>query len=425
MKDNLSAQRAKPTVDLIIVTYESGAYLQACLLSILRNTGEPFRIVLVNNGRPETLWKPANYPHLQVIQMPENKGWMGGANAGIKWCLENSEAKYMCLMNDDLQIVDQDMGWLTKMLNTFQLDEKIGAVGPMSNKVMGFQNASYVGLPPNVETVKLSGMCLLLKREAVEKVGLLDEQLPGGDDLDYSIRLRQAGYKLAVCRRTFLIHHYATTGRRVHGAYWDSKEHAEAINGALVKKHGLKAVNNTLNDKWEEPDGYVPYVQTETALVQKHLEQELAGGVVLDLGCGGQKFDERAVGVDLRPSGELGVGANVWHPSKAEVSCDVTELTPFQDCQVDAVVAKHLLEHIMDIPKAVREWRRVLKPGGKMVIVCPDYRYCEAISCDPSHVHALTPDTTKSWIDTIGGLDVVAAEDVRPGYSFCLVAVKR
>ena len=61
------------------------------------------------------------------------------------------------------------------------------------------------------ERQKLIGFCMLIKREALEKVGLLDEQFSPGnyEDDDYSIRLIKKGYKLYLCKDTF-IHHYGS-----------------------------------------------------------------------------------------------------------------------------------------------------------------------------------------------------------------------
>ncbi len=50
MKDALSVQTAKPTVDIIVVTYNSLTMVDRCLCSIKQNTSEPVRIIVVNNG---------------------------------------------------------------------------------------------------------------------------------------------------------------------------------------------------------------------------------------------------------------------------------------------------------------------------------------------------------------------------------------
>ena len=401
MKTPELVNSAKPTVDIIVVTFNNGEIFHRCIKSLTRFTSEPFRLIIVNNGDD---FRIEGYSNVVVIKNSKNLGWIGGINAGIKWCLENSASPFICFLNDDVQILEHDYGWLSKMLYAFQLDPKVGAVGPSSNAIMGYQSLSHVGLPPAIESTRLSGMCMLLRREVVNEIGLLDESLPGGDDLDYSMRLREAGYKLCICRRAFLLHHYATTGRRVHGEYWDSRDHTEAINTALIRKHGFKNWYCCVTDHLEGADGY-DFQSPESKFALSEIAPFIGDGLVLDLGCGGAKIHPKTIGVDIRPSGNVGVGVNLDHPSVSDITAEVSDLAMLKDRSVDAICARHIVEHLIDIPKALKEWKRVLKPGGKLVIISPDYRHCEAISVDPSHVHALTAESLVSIINLVGGLN--------------------
>lgn len=423
MKTQQSANTAKATVDFISPTFNNGEILRNFVASLTRFTAEPFRLIIVNNGTHDVFpFLPQNDSRIVVLPAGKNLGWIGGINAGVEWAMAHEPAKYICFINDDVQIIDHDYGWLPKMLHAFE-KPGIGAIGPVSNNVMGYQSSQHIGLPPYLEVAAISGMCFLTTREVIEKVGPLDESLPGGDDIDYSIRIRNAGYRLGVCRRTFMLHHYATTGKRVHGEYWDSREHSDAINNALIAKHGFTMWYTTHCGMLPGKSGF-DFISSEEKLALEELAPYLEGKV-LDLGCGGKKIDPRVIGVDIRPSGEYGVGYNSLIPSGGEVACDVVELKPFADKSVDAILAKHLTEHILDVPKALREWRRVLKYGGRLVIIVPDWRYCEAVSCDPSHVHAFTPESLKSLIETVGGLEITRTESVEPGYVFMVSCQKQ
>lgn len=421
MKTQQSANTARATVDFICPTFNSHT-VNNFVNSLVRFTAEPFRLILVNNGDK---WPASAIPddsRIVVLNAGNNLGWMGGINGGLEWALAHDPAKYICFINDDVQIMEHDYGWLPKMIAAFD-KPGVGAVGPTSNAIMGYQSFNHIGLPPYLETAALSGMCMLVKREVIEKIGNLDESLPGGDDLDYSIRIRNAGYRLGICRRTFLYHHYAATGKRVHGEYWDSQAHSEAINAALIKKHGFKTWYTTTNNMLPGAGGF-DFIKSEEKLALEELAPHL-DGKVLDLGCGGKKIDPRVIGVDIRPNGDYGVGYNALIPSGGEVACDVVKLDPFADRSVDAILAKHLTEHILDVPKALREWSRVLKYGGQLVIIVPDWRYCEAISCDPSHVHAFTPESLKSIIEVSTDLTITRTESVEPGYVFMISCQKK
>ncbi len=418
MKTALSVQTAKPTVDIVIVTWNNLNVLDRCISSILLNTGEPVRIVVVNNGDQRFDVPPTS--GVIVLQQENNLGWTDGVNVGVRWVLENDPAPFIMWLNDDVQILPHDYGWLTKMLNCFQLDPKIAVVGPTSNNVMGFQTTNHVKLPPAVETTYLSGMCMLVRRSVVEEMGPLEQCPAGGDDLDYSMRLTAAGYKLCICRRAFMLHFCSVTGKRIFGQYWNSPQQGEDINTWLIKKHGFKTwyscMHNVLPAIGDEKDSFVDY---ENALALSEIEPILCDSLVLDLGCGGQKLHQKMVGVDIRRNGQMGVGANVDKPAVPDMEADVLAL-PLKNASVDGILAKHLLEHVIDPVQALTEWNRVMKDDGKLVIMCPDYRYCEAISVDPSHVHAYTPESVASLM-RVCGFKVTRSEQVRPGYVFMVV----
>jgi SAM-dependent methyltransferase len=88
------------------------------------------------------------------------------------------------------------------------------------------------------------------------------------------------------------------------------------------------------------------------------LEEPLRGRVGLHVGCGAKTW-----------SGWVNVDA---HSSKADVIADVVNL-PFDTESADIICGIHLLEHLYewDAKKALREWLRVLKPGGKLILEVP------------------------------------------------------
>jgi len=52
-----------------------------------------------------------------------------------------------------------------------------------------------------------------------------------------------------------------------------------------------------------------------------------------------------------------------------------TELSAVPDREYDFVLSSHNLEHMANPVKALREWQRITRPGGGLILVLPDYRF--------------------------------------------------
>jgi len=61
-------------------------------------------------------------------------------------------------------------------------------------------------------------------------------------------------------------------------------------------------------------------------------------------------------------------------PSGRNIYCDGSELSPVADCSYDCVLSSHNLEHFANPVKALLEWKRVLRPGGALILVLPYYK---------------------------------------------------
>ena len=285
------------------------------------------------------------------------------------------------------------------MITMFEYYPDVGAVGPASNAVLRWQSMGLDARPYH-EVSALSGFCFLTRKEIIEKIGLLDESLFGGDDIDYSIRIRDANYKLVCCRKSFVYHYYAQTGKKLHPD-WDSKDWAERISLDLIRKHGFRKYYQTMlpiQGQW--------YQNNKIDLEKEFLRLCIPdnGAKIYDMGCGNNKIYPTAIGVDSIPDGELGnCGPTRYRPlSGVNIVSDLNQPLPIKDEDADYIIGKHVLEHIVDHLTLLAEWHRILKPSGKLYIAYPDNKLMKAIACDPTHVHVLSPQSIRTALRITG-----------------------
>lgn len=199
--------------------------------------GIAYRVLVINNGVPASCsW--IDHPLVDVLEAEGNLGWTGGLALGLDHCDE----EFVCFLNDDTLIVPSERYWLKKLHAHFS-QEEIGAVGPASNCTSGIQSIFQIDVDLVSQAPLLVGFCMLVRRQALDECGGVDPSLPGGDDIDLSIRLRQKNYSLLCDRSVFVYHHGFITGRKVYGPQhmpggWNSREYAGAAMLALLAKHG-------------------------------------------------------------------------------------------------------------------------------------------------------------------------------------------
>ncbi len=213
----------RPRVSIIVLAWNELPYTKECVASIQACTRPPYELVLVDNGSTdETLEFFRTVPGAKVVANGANLGFAGGNNRGIL----AATGDYVVILNNDTLVTD---GWLDRLLACAEEDSAIGIVGPMSNYVSGPQlvpDASYADYPAlqayardfydrrrgrRTDTGRLVGFCMLMKREVIARVGLLDESFGLGnfEDDDYCLRTRQAGFRLVIAGDVF-IHHFGS-----------------------------------------------------------------------------------------------------------------------------------------------------------------------------------------------------------------------
>lgn len=163
-------------------------------------------------------------------------------------------------------------------------------------------------------------------------------------------------------------------------------------------------------------------------LDHKPLDRELldafgasAHGLICDLGCGPghaaaylRQRGADVVGVDL--SDAMVEQARLLHPEIRFLQADMRRL-PFEDASLAGVVALYSLIHLApaEIPAALRELRRVLRPGGALLVSfhCGeetrhfDEWWGERVNLD---FHFFTPQHMRDWLTSTGFMDIQVTE---------------
>ena len=409
-------------IAIIIPTWNNHQYLESCLKSLLNtNIANLFHIYVVNNGHPNSCDFIERDHHLITVLQTngENLGWEGGLKLGV----EKSKEPYILFLNDDTYFPQSSIWWAHQLLSDLSRPE-IGAVGPSTNVVMGSQNIFIPITTPLIEVNMLIGFCILIKRKVLEEAGGIDDSLPGGDDLDISIRIRKAGYKLLADRRVFIYHHGFTTGERVKGKPqdvngWNSYEMKEKTDNAIIRKHGFREWFDVIYTPFQPFFGRT-IDDIEGTLIRELITEQ--DKVILELGVGGTKTVPHTIGVDMYLKGESIPTMNNIQ-SVADIRADVQNELPFDDEGADLIIGRHILEHMIDPVKALKLWVSKLRKGGRIVVALPDQDLNEATLMNIEHVHAYTKESAQNLFSALG-LIVENTFDTGNKVSFILVASK-
>jgi len=203
----------RPSVAVLLLNWNNYPDAAKCLESLRDLEYSDFHVIVLDNGSTDDSLSriEETFPDIEVMKLGANFGFAKGNNVGIRSALQRG-AEYIWLLNTDTVVIP---GSLTAMVELAEKDEKIGAVGSAIYSMLEreklrawgggyidflFGRALQFETFVNNERIEfLTGASLLLRREALESVGLLDENFfMYWEDADYCYRLRRAGWKLAV-----------------------------------------------------------------------------------------------------------------------------------------------------------------------------------------------------------------------------------
>ena len=255
----MSAHRTDLAV--VVVNHDSGEEVVRCVRSLFESSGEiSMEVVIVDNQSQDGSAEAAGaaFPEVEVIRNDANRGFPAAANQGMR----ATRSEFVFLINPDAEVV---AGTLEGLLKVARDHPAAGAIGALTRNPDGtvYPSARIVpSLPIGLAHTLLapiwpdnpwsrryrladwdrstertvdwvSGSSMLLRRAAIDQVGLFDERyFMYVEDMDYCTRLRKAGWEVWFSPQLEVTHigGTATAGQRRM-----TLEHSRSIHLYFVK----------------------------------------------------------------------------------------------------------------------------------------------------------------------------------------------
>jgi len=250
-----------PRVAVVVLNWNGTNDTIACLESLEKLDYPAAEIVLVDNGSepPAADTIGARFPAVTRIQLPENLGYAGGNNAGIRYAMEQGH-DYVWVLNNDTVVTPSS---LREAVEVARADTRIGVVGV---KILAMEKPDRVWVAYGQVTYRQSlvrligyfwlddgrfdtqrdvewvpGTAMLLRREAIEQLGGFDEEyFAYHEDVDWCTAAGRRGFRIVFAPQSVIYHkgHQSSGGR----VYVSPRQYLAGRNMVLfVRKHGSLA----------------------------------------------------------------------------------------------------------------------------------------------------------------------------------------
>ncbi len=207
------------TVAVVILNFNGKHFLQQFLPSVVNFSGEA-KIIVADNGSTDQSaeFVKQNFPAVEVIALPSNKGFCGGYNTVLK----HVQAKYYVLLNSDVEVTP---GWLNPVIDMMEKKPAIAAAQPKilshrhKNKfeyagaaggqidVLGYpfcRGRVFDSIEEDIgqynDTTEIfwaSGACFFVRANRYHEMGGLDEDFFAHmEEIDLCWKLGRAGYSI-------------------------------------------------------------------------------------------------------------------------------------------------------------------------------------------------------------------------------------
>lgn len=239
---------------IILVNYNGAKDTINCIKSIKEYEKEiKYEIIVVDNlSTDNSIEELEKLDNITLIKSKINGGFAKGNNIGIEYAIKKG-AQYILLLNNDTIICENSISILLKRLKE---ESEIGIVG---SRIMYYEDKSLINYyggkfnwfkgitihegykqkyiednQKNKNTDFITGCCMLIKREVIEKVGMLPEEyFMYFEDADYCMQVLEKGYKLEVCADSVIYHKVSVSSGGENSAFsikWGNRNRLIFIN---------------------------------------------------------------------------------------------------------------------------------------------------------------------------------------------------
>lgn len=271
-----------PQVSIIIPTYQNLRLTRQCVEGILHNTSNvAYEIIIVDNhstdGTESYLREMQSKGILKALINSSNMGFSHACNQGAK----AAQSPFLLFLNNDTFPKE---GWLSPLLQTAIGDERIGVIGAkllypdgkvqhagmalihhnrgekLSHPIPGHPHRLAESDDPRVNQYReldmVTGACILVRRDLFFVLGGFDEVYRNGvEDVDFCLRARYAGYKVAYQPESVVIHHegqspgrfdphHVSRNLQIYFARWEKEFDG---SGALITPEPARIIRSQIS----------------------------------------------------------------------------------------------------------------------------------------------------------------------------------